>query len=272
MKKVFVTFILTLIFLLSVSLVAGSYITIVTTISSDILYANSTTVSVKLEQRGDEAAYKVEVVPFPSDYFEYVGTVKRGRLDPEKNLQGLFNLSLKKEMMQGYYPVVMKTLYHDANMYPFSVLSSLYVINVIGNESYLRGNMNAVEVARDGSVENVLKIKNTEDTRKEVKVRLYLPTELESEEKEKTVILGPKEEKEIYFIVESLGALPGSSYSILASLEYEKDYHYASFARGTVKIVEKKEGFDLIWILITLFIVLTAMFIYLKWSVKGVKK
>ncbi|MCK4634585.1 MAG: hypothetical protein KAT37_01805, partial [Candidatus Aenigmarchaeota archaeon] len=250
----------------------GSYITIVTTVSSDILHDNSTAVFVKLGQRGDEAAYQVEVVPFPSDYFEYKGTVKTGRFDPEKDLQGSFNLSLKKELMQGYYPVVLKTIYHDANMYPFSVLSSLYVINVIGNESSVCGNMNMVEVAQDGSAENVLKIKNTGDTQKEVKIRLYLPAELGSEEKRKTVVLGPKEEKEIRYSIKSIGALPGSSYSILASLEYEKDYHYTSFARGTVKIVEKKEGLGLIWILITLFIVLFVLFVYLKWSVRGVKK
>lgn len=272
MKKVFVPFILTLIFLLSVSLAAGSYITIVTTVSSNILYVNSTTVSVKLEQRGDEAAYKVETIPEFSDYFSYKGAVKIDRLDPDKDLQGSFNLSLKKELTRGYYPVVLKTVYHDANMYPFSVLSSLYVINIIGHESSVRGNMNAVEVAQDGSAKNVLKIKNIEDTQKEVKVRLYLPTELKSEEKEKTVVLDPKEEKEIRYSIKSVGALPGSSYSILASLEYEKDYHYTSFVRGTVKIVEKKEGFSLIWVLITLFIVLTIMFIYLKWCVRGVKK
>lgn len=257
-----------LVFLLFISLASASYITIVTTVYSDIIYGNSTTILVKLEQRGDESAYDVEVVPLVSDDFVVEGELKTARLDPGKSLQGSFNVSVKKNLLQGAYPLVIRTIYHDANRYPFSVVSPYSLVYLIDYNSDIYGSMDEVEFTSEGSGENVLKIRNVGNTPKEVKVKLYLPKELKSRETEKILSIGPKEEKEIKYRIESLGALPGSSYYILASLEYDSYYHYTSFASGLVKIVEKEENFNLIWILVVLFIALLVMFIYFKWNVK----
>lgn len=261
-----------LVFLLFISLASASYITIVTTVHSDIIYGNSTTILIKLEQRGDESAYDVEVVPLVPNDFVVEGFLKKERLDPGKTLYGSFNLSLKKNMPHGKYPLVIRTVYHDANRYPFSVVSPHSIVHVSGYESGISGSIDELELAKEGSGENVLKIRNLDDTPKEISVRLYLPKELKADENEKTVSIGPREEKRILFSVESVGALPGSSYSILASLEYDSGYHYTSFANGPVRIVERKESFDIITVLAALFIILLVIFIYLKWCVKGGEK
>ncbi|MCD6478045.1 MAG: hypothetical protein J7K87_03505 [Candidatus Aenigmarchaeota archaeon] len=65
MKKIF----LILIFLLSISVAAATYITITTTISSQVILDNSTTLHVSLKQSGDEAAYEVNVEPVATQYF-----------------------------------------------------------------------------------------------------------------------------------------------------------------------------------------------------------
>ena len=258
--------VISLIFLLSISLVSGSYITIVTRLSSEIMENNSTQVNVELEQRGDEAAYEVEVVPFPSDYFDYEGVVRKDRFDPGDTLHGFFSLHLKKKLIQGNYPFVVKTVYHDANMYPFSVVSSHLIVYKAGYQSDIVGSIKSLTVEKGGSGETILKIRNLGNKRRVVNVRLYLPTELKGDESEKFVSVDPGEEKEIKYTIRSRGALPGSSYNILASLEYESENHYTSFASGLVKIVEKKDEFNLLWILIVLFIVLLSIFIYLKVS------
>ena len=269
-QKIF-TKIVPLMFLLIVSTAAGSYISFVTTISSEKILENSTKVSVELQQRGDESAYKIEVVPFSSDYFRYEGRVGTERLDPGKTLSGKFELELKREIKLGNYPFFVRTVYHDANMYPFSVVSPHSIEYLETYESTVKGSMNSIEIANDGSGEISLKVRNLEEKPKEVLIRLYLPEELKTDETEKTLQIGPGEEKEIKYRVESKGALPGSSYAAWVSIEYETDRHYTTFSSGLVKIVEKKENFNLIWILAALFIALFAIFIYLKCSVRGVK-
>ena len=75
---------------------------------------------------------------------------------------------------------------------------------------------------------------------------MFLPRELVCTSNEKILDLLAKEEKEITFDVSSFGALPGSTYPLFVSLDYEENnLHYSSLTRGTVSIVEKKEAFTL---------------------------
>lgn len=241
---------------------AASYITISATVSSDIISGDFGQVYVELEQGGDEPAYQVEVIPFFSDYFQVEGELKSERLDPGGRLGGPFDVSLKKSLLHGNYPFLSLVIYHDANMYPFSVVSPHTITYVNGRSSEIFGSMETVDIQEEGSGNIALKIRNMGSESRDVKVLLYLPRELKSETGERTISVGPKEEKEIKYRIESFGALPGSSYSILASLEYDAGSHYTSFANGMVSIVEKGGLLGIpYWVIAAILIVLAAIFV-----------
>ncbi len=263
MKKI----IILLILILFASTAYGSYISIGTQLKSSIIHKNSTEIIVNIEQMGDESAYKVEIEPFSSEYFEINGEIKKDSINPGDKINGSLSVSLKNNITEGNYPFLIKTIYHDANMYPFSVISPHTITYRKGYESSIHGTFEKIEVSKDDSEKTSLKIRNFENDQKEIKIKLYLPREIKGDESEKYVTLGPKEEKEIEYEIESFGALPGSSYVIITSLEYEKSgYHYTSFGSGVVSIVEKKEQNNLILILASIFFVLFAIFLYFKFG------
>lgn len=259
-----------LIFLISISLASATYISITTTASSGTIFHNSTILSVLLQQGGDEAAYDVSVFPLLPEGFSYTGALSMQRLDPEKSIQGNFTVYLNGETTLGEYPVVIQTIYHDANMYPFSTISP-YLLTY--KEKYLSdvyGTISSLEITKDGSDVTTLTLRNTGSKQHQVKVKLYTPKELKCDVQSRTIPIGSQEEKKITYKISSFGALVGSNYIILASLEYnDSGHHYTSFARGMVKIVEKKQNLNLLWLLTALFVVLLLVFVYFK--IKGAK-
>ena len=89
----------------------------------------------------------------------------------------------------------------------------------------------------------MIKIRNLADKELKSRIKLFLPMEIKSEN-EKNISIAPKSEKEISFKISNFGALVGSSYVVLASIEYEDDKHYSTVARGIVSIVEEKGIFN----------------------------
>jgi len=105
--------------------------------------------------------------------------------------------------------------------------------------------------------------------RKIVNITLYLPNEIRGEER-KSLLLEPGDEKEETFTIESSGALPGSSYAVWTSLEYETCCAHCTYlTSGYVKIVEGETDFRILLALAFLFVALLAIFIYFKF-VRGV--
>jgi hypothetical protein len=108
-----------------------------------------------------------------------------------------------------------------------------------------------------------LTVRNLDDVEHEVKVKLFLPRELKVTDNERSLLLKSKEEKQVNFEVSSFSALVGSSYVVLASLEYEKDgSHYSSFAQTVVKIAEEKSPLIPFWLPILTFFMLLIIFLY----------
>jgi len=254
-----------LILLLLVPLAAGSYISISVTLSTEVT-ENYTRVHVSLEQLGDEAAYEIEVVPFSSEYFAFGGEVKKDKLYPQEKLRGVFEVYPKKELKEGSYPFVAKIVYHDANRYPFSIIAFNPINYGKVSASEVVGSIKNLDVEEGGFGGTVLKIKNSGERRREVRVKLYLPNELKGNVEKEKIVLAPGEEKNLNIEITTRGALKGSSYSIGATLEYEDERHHTFFATGLVRVVERKEGKGLLWWLEVIFIVLLSIFIYLKVS------
>ena len=261
MKKTIAS-ILFILFLLP--LASASYISLTTTVKSGTIFNETTDLYVSIEQHGDEAAYDVSVVPLLPDFFSYQGSLSKERLDPQKKLEGNFTINILNKILPGQYPAVLKVIYHDANMYPFSTISPYLITYKEKVNSGVYGTISDLEIAKKGSGNLVLDVRNLDEIQHDINIKLYLPNELKSENMEKHLTIGPKEEKQVKYEVSSFGALTGSSYSIFASIEYEDDYHYTTFARGLVKIVEKKENPHFLWFLIVLFAVLLLVFVYFK--------
>lgn len=226
---------------------------------------NSTNISVSIIQSGDEAAYDIDAYSFVSEEFSADGSLNATTLNSGETLQGDFTISVNENVLQGTYPFVVLVRYYDANRnHPFSLVAS-HLLNY-GEESssdvYAEFS-EELEITGKDAGEALLTIRNIGYSQRYVKLKLYLPIELKSDVIEKNVIVGPRDEKEIKINIESFGATTGSSYGILASLEYEDgDFHYSSLVAGRVEIVEEKENSYIFLIAIVAFIVLILVFIY----------
>lgn len=260
--------------LLSFSFVLGSYISFSVTMTSDTLSGDQGSVILELGQRGDETAYKTEVLPFQSDHFYYTGNVRSEELDPGEKLDGHFNFSSREDLLPGAYPFVAQVVYHDANMHPFSLVSPHTIVYQTREEPLVAGLIRDFELGEESITDFALEVRNLEEKSRDVRIRVYLPEEIITDTDSMDISLGPGETKEISFIVQSLGALAGSSYTIAASLEYEDGYHYTSFAGGNVKIIEKEKiiGLSYEWIIAILIVLVILFVVYQIWGVWSERK
>ncbi|UCG94995.1 MAG: hypothetical protein JSV92_03010 [archaeon] len=263
-----------LVLMLSVSLAFGSYITFSVTLSSDSISGDSGKVNIRLDQRGDEPAYEIVVFPLASDHFSYDGRIYSDKLNPGESLEGSFTVFFKKNLTAGAYPFITRSIYHDSNMHPFSVVSYHHVVYKEKFEPKISGSIEGIELPENSMTDFMLKVRNLENDSKEVTLKLYLPEELRTEKETEEFSLGPGEEKHLIYRIESSGALVGSYYSVLASMEYENDYHYTSFTSGTVRIVERKSilGVPYEWVIVILIALVVIFVIYQVWGVLVEKK
>jgi len=256
MKKLMILFIL----LLIPQLVSAVVISLRTDISTELMTEGTTKTHVKLLNSGDEPAYNVQISLMSEDFDST--PIFIGILSPNEPFEGYFNVTLSKDILTGNYPITVLVDYEDANSYPFSSVSPSSIIYKTPTPSTVSGNIEEISLSGKKSEKLTLNVRNLDDVSHDVKVELILPRELKVFDTEKTVSIGPKEEKQLNFEVSSISALVGSSYVALASLEYEDDLHHSSFAKGIIKIVEEKPFEFPIWLPILSFCVLLIVFIY----------
>lgn len=265
MKKLLIPLIL----LLIPHLVLASVISLTTTISTDLMTENTTKIQVKLLNSGDEPANNVQI-SLISDFQSnpiFVGT-----LIPNIPFEKEFNISLKEDILPGNYPLVVLVDYSDANGYPFSSVSPSSIVYKTPSVSKLSSVISELSLGDKETKKLTLNIRNLDDVSHELDVKLILPRELKVVDGERTILIQSKEQKELNFDVSSFSALPGSSYVVLASIEYEDEgLHYSSFGRGMVRITESSDLIELpSWLPITFIAVLVVIFIY--YQLKGRKK
>lgn len=265
MKKLLIPIIL----LLTPNLVLASYISLTTTISTDLMTENTTKIDVKLSNSGDESANNVEISlisDFQSDPV-YVGT-----LTPNMPFETELNVSLKEDIQPGKYPVVVLVDYSDANGYPFSSVSPGSIVYKTPTVSKVTSMETELSLSGKESKKLTFTVRNLDDVSHETDIKLILPRELKVDDEVKTITIQSKEEKEIDFDVSSFSALSGSSYVVLVTMEYENEgLHYSSFGKGIIRITEKS---DLVvlpdWLPISFIVILILVFIYYQF--RGKKK
>ena len=219
-------------------------------------------ISISLKNSGDESALNVRL-SLLSDIFIadeiFISSLDAGQ---EKN----FFLAINKagEILPGLYPVVILTRYEDANGYPFSTVSPNSIAYKEGSSSNIFGVIKKTELSKDSEIG--IAIRNMGNENLNLKLRLFLPLEITAEEYSKDVSIDAKTEKDVSFKISNFGALVGSSYFVVAALEYEDDKHYSSFASGIVSIVEEKGIFDQDLLIIMLFILIV---IFIAYQMKG---
>ena len=120
----------------------------------------------------------------------------------------------------GSYPLIVQLRYHDANMYPYSVVSvmSVRIGEVAPNNIPITGELKADQVAEEGSLE--LRVKNTGLMPQEVLITMASPSELLVIGEAGKLDIPVKEEKRISYSLKNNGALPGSYYNVYAIIEY----------------------------------------------------
>lgn len=216
--------------ILFVQVISAGEISIITSISTEIMTKNTSQIQVKLVNSGDEPAYNVKL-SLISDHFTaesvYVGKLK-------VNTPFQTNMSVFGGALPGNYLIVLLTEYTDANGYPFSAVSPIILTYKKPGVSRVTASLPDLTLG-NAPKELPLILKNLDNSSHELTVKLILPLELKGQA-EKTITIGPKQEERLKFRISNLAGLEGSSYVILASVEYEDELHHATFGRGMVNL------------------------------------
>ena len=230
-----------------------------TTSMDNIVIANDTAVSgVSIKNSGDEAAWNVKVsllLPqgFSSD------TIYAGKLNAGGTYNGNFNVSRLPGIAKGSYSIAVLTEYQDANGYQFSSISPNLIVYETPAGSRITGQLESITLGEKGSKSMQLRLMNRDSTAHNVSIRIFLPNEITSPDSEKSLSIGPNEEKTVTFTVSNYGALVGSKYAVFASFDYESDKHYSGFSVGMIEIV--KEDMTLVYAAIAIALVLLLVFV-----------
>ncbi len=219
---------------------SASYITINSQLTDIFASENSAPVKSTVSNSGDEPAFSVQTSFKTPDGIMFP-TLFEAKLGPGAQADNFFSANITG-IKPGKYPIVTVTEYSDANNYPFSAISSLFLTYKQRTSSNVNGVIEDVQIPKGGKSEARIKIANSGSVGRNANITIFLPKELFASSYTADVKLKPAEQKTVGIEISSLSALPGSTYTVLASMEYEDSgLHYSSFARGLATI-SKDEG------------------------------
>jgi len=239
-----------------------------TTITSKVIDQTSTNLSVSITNNGDETAYRVEVIPLYLEDFYMNNTIVLDHLDSGETFQDIFPIYVNKSLLPGIYPIVMKLKFYDLGNHPYSILFSHLLTYKEGYESNIKGDIYPVDITANGSGTYAFYLQNLDDTPHSIKIKLYIPDEFNSTFSEQIIPLDAISVQKVDFQIINRGGLPGSSYKIYASLEYDDNiHHYSSLIEKTIPVFKETEKtFTLLYItfLIGIYTILLIIYILLK--------
>jgi hypothetical protein len=174
-----------------------------------------------------------------------------------------FNVAASSSVIPGVYPLVVKTHYADANAYPFSTVSPNFIRYRQPTPFKLRGTIKEVSLAGDSKKNLVLEVSNLDSKAHNLLVRFHLPDELAADYYSTEVNVQPRGTGKVSVPLKAFGALPGSSYVVFASMEYDEGgLHYSATAGGLVKVGAEEAGGMPSWLPLAVLALLVAAFIY----------
>lgn len=263
-EKWFLTVFLVLLFSVSSS---ATYISLTTSIEMERLVNSTTTyANITLTNEGDEPAYDVIVEPLALAGF-VIEQINLGNINPNQTVSGTFKVTLPESALPGRYSLSALIRYSDFNNYPFTFVTPMKFFYKTPVQSNIMCLLNEVELSGEGKETMKLNIKNLDDREHRVSVRLHTPNQIAVQEKERTLTLPPSSETNVDFVVSSLGALPGGSYFVFATLDYEEDGIHYSVTSSNGRVVTSKERSImgmLAPVIVIVVVVLIVVLIYLQ--------
>jgi hypothetical protein len=120
----------------------------------------------------------------------------------------------------GTYPLVVRLRYHDAHMYPYSMVSAVSVQVGEGLPEIvpLTGELTSEQVSGEGTLD--LRVSNTGHSPLEARITMISPTELVVAGDSGKLNIPAGKEKQISYAVKNNGSLPGSNHIVHAIIEY----------------------------------------------------
>ncbi|MFZ2455618.1 MAG: hypothetical protein WAX07_03995 [Candidatus Altiarchaeia archaeon] len=240
----------------------ASYITLQNSMTVErVIYPGTSSINASLTNSGDEAANGVQLSLLLPPGFS-ANTVFLGRMDPNLPQTASFSLQIDASTTPGVYPFALLTEYKDANGYQFSSVTPNYLVIKEAHSSQVDATVSQEEIGNKGEIKKItVSLRNMDQKAHDVKIKIYAPKELKITPEEKTLTVKARDSPRTEFEISSFGALPGSSYVIFTSVDYDEGgIHYTSTASGLIKVVQQKEAFSFRneWIAIILIIILVA--------------
>jgi uncharacterized membrane protein len=215
---------------------SASYIQLIPTVSSpDVIQGQSAEIRLNLINKGDEAASNVQLALILPEGFTS-NNIFYSEIQPNIPLDNKFTVTIPDQAQPGTYSVGILTTYADANQYQFSSVNSMTLIYKNPAMNMVSGNMNNIELRQNSETTN-LTLRNRNEKSHALKIKLVLPNELKADNTIIETDIDSNGQKTIPVTISSVGALPGSTYPIIAVITYiEDNQHYSSIARGVVFI------------------------------------
>jgi len=134
-----------------------------------------------------------------------------------------FPLSDLRVPEAGTYPLVVRLQYHDAYMYPYSMVSvsSVRIGNNLPVKVPVSGKMAAGRVSGEGTLD--LRVRNTGISPFEARLTMVSPDGLVVTGDTGILNIPAGVEKQISYIIKNNGSLPGSNHNVYALVEYSSD-------------------------------------------------
>lgn len=220
---------------------SATYISLTTTVDVERLVNSTTTyANITLVNEGDEPAYDVVVEPMPPHGF-VVEQISLGNINPNQSSSGTFKVTIPDDALSGRYSIPILIRYADLNNYPFTFVTPMRLFYKIPVQSNIVCLLNEVELVGDGKETMKLEIQNRDEREHQVRVKLQTPNQIAVQEKERDITLPPSSETNLDFVVSSLGALPGGSFFVFATVDYDEDGKHYSVISGPGRITTSKE-------------------------------
>lgn len=236
-----------LVFLLSMALLTGhvsaKYITLTHQLTlGPVSPGQEAVFNITLQNSGDEAAYDVQLsLVLPEGMA--ANQIYLGQVQPMIPKSSSFNVRIDPSLTPGKYSIAVLTEYKDANGYPFSSMTPNYIVVGEARSSQVSGTIEAVSLGDKTEKKKLsLLMRNLDNKPHEVRIRMFVPKELNVKPETASVTLDAKTEATKEFEISSFGALAGSTYVVFAAMNYEDGgSHYSSTASGMVSIVKYEE-------------------------------
>lgn len=197
-------------------------------------------VIVNVTNKGNVPAYDVQALLLLLG--DTISTSPAPILEVNESIPFRFKKKLKG-IKKGRYPVIVQVNFHDANQYPFSSLSGSTFCYKEDTSPDLICQTKDITIRKEGEL--ALSVKNPGYESRAVRVRIVLPREFSSPKPEINIKLGARREERIVFPISNFSALPGATYPVFFSLEYDlHDSHYSLLTRAVVKTWIKENWFS----------------------------